>query len=160
MPNADERHKEGRKVASFSQPRGGHWRSNLWSNLARVGRFGIVGIASTLVYFILTTVLGRPPIDMGSITANVLGVIVSLLVSYFGHHRFTFGVLGQHRHYLPRVLFVIATLFLLSCAVMTIGRYVLVLDHTLVTAIIAIFFPIVSFVLNLLWTFSRKDIGK
>ena len=143
-------------AADRQQTRGTALRSTFWLNVARLGRFGIVGVAATFVYFAVTTALGRPPIGMDPIAANTLGVAVSLSVSYFGHHRYTFRALGEHERYLPRFLIVTAGLFLLSTAAMAIARYVWILDHTVVTACIAMCYPVVSYLLNLLWTFSHK----
>ena len=131
-------------------------KSTFWSNVARLGRFGIVGAAATFVYFAITAGLGRPPIEMEPIAANAVGVAASLLVSYFGHHRYTFRALGNHERYLPRFLTVTAGLFLLSTAAMAIARYVWRLDHIVVTAFIAVGYPVLSYILNLLWTFSHR----
>ena len=127
-----------------------------FSNVTRLARFGVVGVAATFVYFAITTVLGQHPIGIDPIAANTLGVAASLSVSYFGHHRYTFRVLGEHERYLPRFLGVTAGLFLLSTAAMAIARYVWVLDHTVVTACIAVCYPLASYLLNLSWTFSHK----
>jgi putative flippase GtrA len=129
-----------------------------FSNVARLGRFGMVGVVATFIYFAITTILGRPPIGMDPLAANTLGVAASLSVSYFGHHRYTFRMLGEHERYLPRFLIVMAGLFLLSTVAMAIARYVWVLDHSLVTASIAVCCPFVSYLLNLLWTFSHNGI--
>lgn len=140
----------------MQQSRVGRLRLALWLHLVTLGRFGVVGVAATLTYFAVTTILGRPPIGINSVAANALGVFASLWVSYFGHHRYTFDVPGQHERYLPRFLIVTAGLFLLSSAAMALGRNVWALDHTLVTALIAVFFPLISFLLNSLWTFAQK----
>ncbi|MDB5582189.1 MAG: polysaccharide biosynthesis protein GtrA [Bradyrhizobium sp.] len=132
-------------------------RSNLRSGIAKLARFGIVGVSATLVYFSVTAVLGGTSINLNPIISNMLGVAASLSISYFGHHRFTFSALGQHGRYLPRFLFVMTTLFLLSCGVMAAGSYLLKLNHTLLTAFIAVFFPAVSFLVNMLWTFAHKN---
>lgn len=142
-------------VVDRKQTRGTSLRPT-FSNVARLGRFGVVGVAATFVYFTITTALGQPPIGMDPIAANTLGVVASLSVSYFGHHRYTFRALGEHERYLPRFLIVTAGLFLLSTAAMAIARYVWVLDHTVVTACIAVCYPLVSYLLNLSWTFSHK----
>jgi putative flippase GtrA len=126
-------------------------------NILRLGRFTIVGLAATFVYFAITAALGRPPIKMNPIVANAFGVATSLSVSYLGHHRYTFNAVGKHERYLPRFLIVTACLFILSTVVMTVARYVWFVDFTVVTACISIGYPLASYVLNMLWTFSHEN---
>lgn len=123
---------------------------------ARLFRFGIVGVAATIVYFTVATLLGRPPIDMDPVKANAVGVAASLLISYIGHHRFTFRVSGDHGYYLTRFLIMTTLLFILSSGIMALLRYVWKIDHTVATAGIAVGYPIVSYILNLAWTFVEK----
>ena len=127
-----------------------------WSDVTTLFRFGAVGALATLLYFVITAALGHPAIGLDPIAAHVLGTVASLFVSYFGHHRFTFQVQGAHDVHFPRFLIVTAALFVLSTAVMAIGRYGLALDHTLVTAAIAIGYPLASYGLNRLWTFAQR----
>lgn len=122
-----------------------------------LGRFGMVGVLSTLVYFVTASLLGRPPIGVNPVVANTLGVAVSLLVSYVGHHQYTFKVQDGHRRYLPRFLVVTAGLFVLSSAATAIASYVWLFDHVAVTACITVCYPIASYLLNSLWTFSHRQ---
>jgi putative flippase GtrA len=126
-----------------------------WPDLKLLGRFGAVGLAATVGYFAITAGLGHMRVGFDPIVAHVLGISASLLVSYWGHHRFTFRADGAHAFYLPRFLLVTGFLFLLSTAAMAFGRYGLALDHTLVTAGIAVGYPLASYLLNALWTFAR-----
>jgi putative flippase GtrA len=126
-----------------------------WPDIKLLGRFGAVGLIATVSYFAITAGLGHSAIGFDPVVAHVLGTSASLLVSYAGHHRFTFRADGAHAFYLPRFLLVTGILFLLSTAAMAFGRYGLGLDHTLVTAGIAVGYPIMSYLLNALWTFAR-----
>lgn len=128
-----------------------------WPDLKVLGRFGAVGVAATVSYFSITALLGHPIAGFDPIVAHTLGVATSLIVSYWGHHRFTFRADGAHSFYLPRFVLVSAVLYLLSTAAMAFGRYGMVLNHTLVTAGIAIGYPIMSYLLNALWTFARAS---
>jgi len=133
-----------------------HGELGIWSRLTTLVRFGAVGVAATLTYFMITVVLGRPAIGLEPVAANTIGVAVSLVVSYLGHHSFTFQLRGDHDIYFPRFMIVTAALFALSTAAMAIGRYTLGLDHTTVTGAIAVGYPVASYLLNLLWTFSFR----
>src|SRR4051794_33508056 len=79
------------------------WRGEL----ARLFRFGLVGLAATASY--LVTAIALPlqswsPIDPTE--AALMASIISVTVSYFGHHRITFRQLGDHGFFLPRFVFV------------------------------------------------------
>ena len=131
-------------------------------NLPRVFRFGIVGIASTTTYFVVTAVAGNPPILLDPSLSNLLGFLTSVGVSYVGHHYFTFNVAGAgaHAHYAPRFLLTTAMLFAMSAIVMAASRYWAGLDHTKATAIVTVSYPLASYVLNTVWTFAsaqRRD---
>lgn len=123
-------------------------------------RFGFVGILSTATYFIVTTVAGNPPILLDPTLANFLGFSTSVGVSYIGHHSYTFQVDGAHRHYGPRFLVTTSILFMLSAVIMAFLRYYLNVDHTMATAVIAVFYPPASYLLNALWTFSSATQSK
>ncbi|UZE48078.1 GtrA family protein [Rhodopseudomonas sp. P2A-2r] len=125
-----------------------------------IGRFGMVGIIATLLYFMTTTILGRPPFSIDPVAANSAGVAVSLLFSYLGHHRFTFGVASGHGRSLPRFLIVSGGLFVLSSAAMAAARYVWSYDHMLVTACITICYPVMSYLINSAWTFAERPTGE
>ena len=89
--------------------------------LAATSRFAVVGLVATGVYFGITAGLGSRVVGMEPVTASTLGFLVSVLVSYLGHHRFTFRVSGRHGFYLPRFLFVTLSLFFLSTLAMAVS---------------------------------------
>jgi putative flippase GtrA len=117
-------------------------------------RFGAVGITSTVTYFAVTAIAGNAPFLLDPVLANVLGFCVSILVSYLGHHAFTFKIKGTHGVYAPRFLASTAMLFVLATGMMAALRYWLQLDHTLSTAAVAVTYPIASYALNALWAFN------
>jgi putative flippase GtrA len=55
----------------------------------RLARFGIVGIAATLVHA-TTLILLKTLFQLGTGPANLLGFLVSFTVSMYGQQRFTF----------------------------------------------------------------------
>ena len=124
------------------------------TKLARMIRFGVVGFVSTAIYFAVTAISGNPPIRLDPMLANLAGFLASVGASYLGHHSFTFRAAGAHHHYLPRFGVTTVILFGASALVMAISRYWLELDHTLATAIVAVSYPVASYLLNSLWTFA------
>ena len=58
-------------------------------------------------------------------------------------------------HTLPRFLFVTLSLFFLSTLGMGASRHLWHLDHTLVSAGIAMYYPVANYLLNCLWTFRH-----
>jgi putative flippase GtrA len=122
--------------------------------LATLVRFGVVGIAATITYFVVTALVGR---GLDPMLANVFGVAISLFVSYLGHFYFTFRIRGKHAVHLSRFLVVTFGLFILSTVVTGVACNVAGLDRVVVTACIAVCYPIASYVLNLGWTFLQFD---
>jgi putative flippase GtrA len=57
---------------------------------ARVLKFGVVGIVATLVHYTVATCFAELG-DLSIVTANILGWLVGLVVSWYGHRHFTFS---------------------------------------------------------------------
>ena len=115
--------------------------------ILKVVRFGIVGIAATATYLAVAILL--PAIGAASpATAALVASGVSVFVSYFGHHTFTFARKGRHDFYLPR--------FLLQWMVLTgaasLGTYVLTdilaMNYRLAAVLVALAYAASSFVAN------------
>lgn len=121
------------------------------------GRFIVVGLIATGVYFGSTVALGSSRVGLSPVTANTIGFVISILVSYFGHHFYTFRVSGRHDFYFPRFLFVTLTLFGLSTVATKVLTETFGVSHVLVTAGIALAYPPSSYLLNFLWTFKSTE---
>lgn len=119
-------------------------------------RFIVVGLAATATYAACAITLNRSLAEWGAVTIHVIAFAVSLVVSYLGHHQFTFGLRGRHKFYLPRFVFVTACLLLASTAMTYVCDRVLQLDGTAIAVGVSIFYPVASYLANLLWTF-RAD---
>ncbi len=66
------------------------------TELLRVVRFGIVGVAATATH-VGTTLLLVETAGLSPELATTLGMTLAMWVSYFGHQMFTFGVAADHR---------------------------------------------------------------
>jgi putative flippase GtrA len=121
-------------------------------------RFIVVGLAATVTYAVCAIALNRSLGELGAVKIHLIAFAVSLLVSYLGHHQFTFSLRGRHEFYLPRFVFVTACLLLASTAMTYVCDRVLRFDATAIAVGVSIFYPIASYLANLLWTF-RADPG-
>ncbi|WP_153666381.1 GtrA family protein [Phyllobacterium sp. SYP-B3895] len=120
--------------------------------LAILARFGIVGIAATLIYLAVSNLL----IASGHVApapASLLGYLAGMITSFFGQSRFTFRV-GETdwRH-----LFKFGLLSVVGLAVSywsVAGAVMLGFHATVGTVAASILVPIVSFILMKLWVFA------
>ncbi len=126
-------------------------------SLARVTlRFVVTGVAATATYLALTVLLMARPLGLEPVVASAVASLVSILVSYAGHHRYTFERRGRHDFYFPRFAAVTAALFALSTAAMYVFTRVVPADPDVVATAIALAYPPASYLLNLLWVFRVR----
>ena len=88
--------------------------------VARLLRFGSVGVIATLIYAAVAWSLGRYA-GVGAVLASILAYGVAGLFAYVGHKRFTFRSTGSHADDAPR--FIAAQL--LGIGIATAAPYVL-----------------------------------
>jgi putative flippase GtrA len=119
-------------------------------------RFIVSGIAATATYLAVTLILMVPPLRLEPVLASALASGVSILVSYAGHHSYTFERKGRHGFYFPRFFIVTAFLFFLSTLGMYFFTRVIPTDPFYVTVAITAGYPIASYLLNLLWVFKLQ----
>lgn len=139
-------------------------RAMLWSSapfsfdrtsVARLGRFGIVGCASTLVYAAVTLAIAGGALSAAA--ASVLGYCAGAVVSYSGHKFFTFASAGAHRFELPR--FALLTLSGFGFSVLTSAllsdRMGLPLRIPVIINCVAV--PAVNYVIMRSWVFAAAS---
>ncbi|MEM6549702.1 MAG: GtrA family protein [Pseudomonadota bacterium] len=129
-------------------------KENLRAFLAKVMRFGIVGISATALYFALAWSMHRAGLVVE--VASLIAQIISLIYSYYAQKRFTFGVAGEHKRFGPR--FFVATLAILASAqtlVWFLDEQGVAATHTLL--INSIYYPAASFLVHTFWTFAKPD---
>ena len=125
-------------------------------SLAReTGRFGIVGVASTLTHAGVALLAHALP-GMTPTLANFTGFGVALTVSYLGHYHWTFASEAPHRSSLPRFLLISAALFLVSQVVVWLTTARLGYSMPIAAAFIVLSVPPASYFLNRLWTFGFR----
>jgi putative flippase GtrA len=122
---------------------------------ARAFRFGLVGITGTLTYLALVNLLAVPIGPLTPFTAHLVGLTLSIGVSYAGHHAFTFGHKGRHRVYLFRFAVTTAVLFVVVSAVAYVADRVLGLPAALISVLVTVIYPPLSYLTHTLWTFAE-----
>ena len=126
-------------------------------SLHRVIRFGLAGLAATLVYFLLTNALvlagGMPPVP-----ASVVAYLLSLGVSYLLQSRFTFQVNANSLNQVARFVITSMAGLALAWCVMAISVDVLSWPYVVGAAAICLLIPIVNFFVFRGWVFAmRRD---
>lgn len=128
--------------------------------LKQIVWFGVVGLLATGVYLAIAILLPELSAFAVSPTAGaVIASIVSVFVSYLGHHKFTFAKVGRHDFYLLRF---ICLSVVLSCAAATVTfllTKIFVVEYRMVAVVIALAYPCASYMLNLLFVFNDKGLS-
>ncbi len=121
----------------------------------QLGRFLLVGIAATSVHYVVA-LLSANAINLYS--ANLLGYLAAVTVSYFGHQRYSFR-LGtdavSHRKQMPRFIAGSLSGLVLSYAVLAIMRDLLGAANWLSLAAAAGLVPVYAFFFNKLYVFRN-----
>lgn len=117
-------------------------------------RFALVGVAATATYFAVAMLLIGSRAGFDPVLASALASGTATLVSYAGHHRYTFVRKGRHRFYFPRFVAITGALFLLSTMAMYVFTHMIPIDPRYVAGAITVSYPIASYVLNFLWVFK------
>ncbi len=120
-------------------------------------RFGIVGVVATASYYLtmrfFINLLGVPLPQ-----AHMMATILSLLVSYIGHHGVTFQAEGRHPYYFRRFCFTSAALFCLSSTFLWGATTALMISREAAAGMVALGYPVASFALHWVWSFRPPPV--
>jgi putative flippase GtrA len=122
--------------------------------IGAIFRFGLVGVVATLTYLGLSLLL----LDRGLLPqlVNLIAFLASIATSYLGHYFFTYRASGSHARLSSRFVTVTIALSLLCSllhqVVLWIGA-----SAQLSALVVAVVYPLLSFLLNHFWAFSRGD---
>lgn len=117
--------------------------------------FGMVGFVSTGAY-LLTSMVSARIFILDVTLSSIIGHIVSTIVSFSGHHKFTFRKKSQHALYLRRFLVLNGFCYLLNIAIIQITTKTLGLSSTVGFSWVAIIVPIASYLMNKFWVFAAR----
>jgi putative flippase GtrA len=124
--------------------------------LATLVRFGGVGIAATITYFVLANIFVSTVLTDAK-QASLAAYTSASIISYLGHRTLTFQSDQLHRVGLPR--FVISTILgcLLSYLLPKLLDEQLSLSAQVAFGVICFVVPVVNYVLFRFWVFALKD---
>lgn len=120
----------------------------------QIVRFGLVGAFATVVHatsgYIAVSIFG-----FGGLQANVIGFLFAWWVSFFGHHRFTFGAQSNQREAFFRFVLHSIVLFGIGMAVTSlISIEVPMLPQSLLPVVGAIIVAVASLISSKFFVFK------
>lgn len=117
----------------------------------RVVRFGFVGLAATGIHILVALVLNTV-FAVEAQLANLAAFGTAILLSFFGHHSFSFRSEKSRSQTLPRFFVAAGSGYLASAFILSqlqSAEY-----QTVVSLVVsALFIPAVSYVVNRFWVF-------
>jgi putative flippase GtrA len=129
---------------------------NRWSHIlvevGRVLRFGVVGIAATLVY-IAAAMFADEWLGFTAVAGAIVGQAASTAVSYFGHLHYSFRVKSDHRVFLWRFVLIALLALALNIGVSWALTDVFGISHRIAIAVLAVLIPITNYLCNRFWVF-------
>lgn len=119
-----------------------------------LGRFGAVGLISTLTYVVVATVSVRWA-ALPVLAANTVAYATSGVWSYFGHYYLTFRSDAAHGASVARFFVLFGLGYAASIGIVAADRR-LGLPPELGTIMVAGFVPVMNFVVMQLWVFAGR----
>lgn len=130
----------------------------IWLPPRNIVVFGVVGVLATTVHFTIgLTIVGfgllRP------FSANIVAFLTAFMVSYVGHHRFTFRSSEAHRDSLPKFFFVAVIGLALNQLIVFVMVDTLGLQYYSALIVVVLVVPIMTYLLGKVWVFNdRPDV--
>ncbi|RLJ59184.1 putative flippase GtrA [Litoreibacter meonggei] len=121
---------------------------------ARVHRFLSVGVLATLAH-LLAAIAAQSLLDMPAQLANLLGFCTAFGLSYAGHARFTFQVVGNHDIHAQRFLFVSLAGLASSAGITHLVHTSLGAPFAVAMIAVGICVPVLTYVVSKMWTFAE-----
>lgn len=115
-------------------------------------RFGIVGSLAAAVHFSIVISLVEIA-ELQPLVANIFAFMISFQVSYFGHRRFTFAALTEHRVALPRLLLVSSSAFAANEGLYYLFLTLFHLPYALALFLVLAILPLLTFTISKVWVF-------
>lgn len=130
-------------------------RAALLAEFATAARFGLVGLAATVVHMAFAWHLVAHE-GLRPLAANAIAFAVAFAISFTGHHVWTFRRSTHAGRALLRFFAVSATAFLASNVLLAALVRSARLADTAAVALAAAAIPIVTYVLARIWAFDRR----
>ena len=126
-------------------------KAGLKPELASMGRFGLVGLASCATY--VAVALLAESAGLAPQAANLAGVLASTALSFVGHALYSFAKGGITRAYLLRFCALSAAVYGLTYLATYVGVTLLGWPRTLVVLGIAAIIPVFTWTAGRFWVF-------
>jgi putative flippase GtrA len=120
----------------------------------KLGRFGAVGLASTLIYVVVATA-GARATALPILAVNAAAYVASGVWSYVAHYHITFRADVAHRDGALRFLVLFMLGYVASSLIVFLNQG-FGLPSEVGTIAVALFLPAMNFVVMQLWVFARR----
>ncbi len=126
-------------------------KAELKPELASMGRFGLVGLASCATYVAVALVAAR--VGLAPQVANLAGVLASTALSFIGHALYSFGKDDITRAYLLRFCVLSAAVYVLTYMLTYAGVTLFGWPRAFVVLGIAAIIPLFTWTVGRFWVF-------
>ncbi|NOC47421.1 GtrA family protein [Ruegeria sp. HKCCD7559] len=123
-------------------------------DLKSILSFGVVGILATVTHALLAVTLIEIS-DLHPFSANAFGFGTGFIVSYFGHHRFSFQSEAGHRRAMPRFLAVAGFGLLLNQVIVYLIVNLWGLNYFIALNVIILTVPATTYLASRRWAFAK-----
>ncbi|MEM1152985.1 MAG: GtrA family protein [Pseudomonadota bacterium] len=120
-------------------------------------RFALVGLAATATHYFVALVAS---LLLSVYFSNLLGYLMAVMISYFGHQRYSFRLSGaavSHKSQAPKFIFGSLGGLLLSYVVLLIAEKFLHAPNWLALAAAVCLVPLYNFFINKLYVFRNSS---
>jgi putative flippase GtrA len=122
----------------------------------KLGRFGTVGIVSTLIYAMVATT-GSRWTSLPLVIVTTIAYIASGAWGYFGHYHVTFRSDAAHRSSVAKFVVLFAIGYAVSTGIVLVNHR-LRLPPEIGTVIVSAVLPVMNFVIMQLWVFAGRHV--
>ncbi|NOE20674.1 GtrA family protein [Ruegeria atlantica] len=125
-------------------------------DLRSILSFGVVGILATVTHALVAIAL----IEICSLhpfSANAFGFVTGFMVSYFGHHRFSFQSEAGHRRAMPRFLAIAGLGLFLNQVIVYLMVNLGGVNYFLALCVIILTVPAITYLTSRRWAFAKPS---
>ncbi|HUT49109.1 MAG TPA: GtrA family protein [Alphaproteobacteria bacterium] len=122
----------------------------------QAARFGAVGLTATVAHVLAVLAMVKFT-AMPSLSANLGGLLVAILVTYAGNHKWTFECEGMHARYFPRFVAVAALALAFGQVIIWAVTERAGGDYRVAIAVVALTTPAFGFVACRDFVFAESD---
>lgn len=136
-------------------------RSTARAGLKLLARFGLVGIAATILYAVLAVALVESKwIGFSPVQASLAAYAAAAVFSYFAHKSITFMSNGSHRSEAARFVLLTATGFAVAYAAPALLTAKLGLPPIIAILATCLLIPAVNLLMLDRWVFAQRGSGE